>query len=157
MRPRLRIALGWVSGALLVFPGRLAAQDAPAAGAAPPPVCALWMEFQDDVARARQEVGALSNGIVYFYHSEDPAVIEPLLRFAYRRKALADSLRALPPSDEAYPPCGEGIWHTPPFDLEISTAAHGFFAILTSPRPEIVKHLQGLAAIAVPRRLAVWF
>jgi hypothetical protein len=153
MRPRHRIGLALVGGALLAH----AAAAAEPPGQAPAPVCALWTEFEDDVARARQEVGALSNGIIYFYHSEDPAVIEPLLRFAYRRQALADSLRgaAAPEAPEAA--CGEGIWHTPPFDLEISTSAHGFFAILTSSRPDIVKHLQGLAAIAVPRRLAVRF
>jgi hypothetical protein len=153
MRARHGIVLGLAGGALLAA---LAAVAAPAAAQErPDPVCALWMEFRDDVARARQEVGALANGIVYFYHSDDPAVIEPLLRFAYRRRALADSLTAQPAA--GIPDCEDAIRHTPPFDLEISTSAHGFFAILTSPRPDIVKHLQGLAAIAVTRRHAVWF
>ena len=47
------------------------------------PICDLWLEYEDIVLRTKQEVGSLKDGVFYFYHSDEPAVIEPLIRFAH--------------------------------------------------------------------------
>src|SRR5215813_6246612 len=57
------------------------------------PVCDIWLHYENVVLQSQQEVGALHRGVFYFYHAEDPAVIEPLIRFAHEREELEARLR----------------------------------------------------------------
>jgi hypothetical protein len=161
---------GWAWGALLLLAALLAlpavAQELPATArehraddelrpaVAGCPVCDLWLRYREVILQASQEVGSLENGVIYFYHAQNPGVIEPLVRFAYQRAELEASLRG-DPSLRAR--LGEACEHNLLGDgsvrLEISTGAHGFFAILTSADREIVSRLQEEASQAVRGRI----
>jgi hypothetical protein len=121
------------------------------------PICDLWKEYEDIVIRAKQEVAPLHNGVLYFYYSADPSVIEPLIRFAHERTKLADRLT----QDETLRaqlggPCLHkrlyGSVH-----LEISTSARGIFAILTTDDPTMFGWLRDKARMATRRKIPFWF
>jgi hypothetical protein len=121
------------------------------------PVCELWLRYEDIVLESQQEVGGLHHGVFYFYHAEDPAIIEPLIRFAHERDELEDRLR----HDASLrrrlgEVCGhryhEGFVH-----LEISTSARGMFALLTADDPGMQDELRTEAGRAVRGKIPVWF
>lgn len=122
------------------------------------PVCEIWLQHQEVVLRAKQEVGQLHDGVIYFYHSNDPAVIEPLIRFAYERRNLEAALDADPARREALGrACGHLPGNTARVRLEISTSARGIFALLRTSDPETFRILRAEAQRAVRSRLPVWF
>jgi len=81
--------------------------------------------------------------VIYFFYSDRPSVIEPLIRFAYERAELETALTA----DDSLSAtlggrCGHILRNTDPgYHVEISTSGHGFFAILTSANRTTVKML----------------
>ncbi len=122
------------------------------------PICELWIQYEDVVLQAKQEVGPLENGVVYFYHSNQPSVIEPLIRFAHERVDLAEAIRTRPEVREQLGgPCG----HRPAFSvgirIEISTSARGIFALLTSTNSTTYTMLRFQAGRAVRSKMPVWF
>jgi hypothetical protein len=118
------------------------------------PVCDLWLEHENVILQASQEVGSLENGVIYFIHAQSPSVIEPLIRFAYQREELEETLRRDPALRSRL---GDGCRHRLLGDdsarLEISTGAHGFFAILTSRNRAVVSRLQEEASQAARGRI----
>lgn len=121
------------------------------------PVCDLWKEYESIIIQAKQEVAPLHNGVLYFYYSADPSIIEPLIRFAHERTKLADRLTR----DEALRaklggPCLHkrlyGSVH-----LEISTSARGIFALLTTDDPTMFGWLRDKARMATRRKIPFWF
>jgi len=107
------------------------------------PVCELWEANEDMLLLTRQEIGRLPDGVIYLYSSDRPSVIEPLIRFAYQR---ADLDRAIAGDaalrDRIGGACGHNLSVTDPgYRAVISTSAHGFFAVLTSPNRTTVKLL----------------
>jgi hypothetical protein len=120
------------------------------------PVCEIWVHYDGVIRRAGQEVGRLRQGVIYFYHSDEPEIIEPLLRFAYERQALVRSIQTRGPHSLGRA-CGHALREESGITVEISTGARGFFAILTSERPETVTRLWSEAAKVVPEKTPVWF
>jgi len=122
------------------------------------PVCDLWLRYEDVVLQAEQEVAPLEHGVLYFYHSEDPAVIEPLIRFANERAQLQKRLAASP---ELRARLGLGCGHTPnptrPERLEISTSARGIYALITTDDPTTLAQLRSQASRVVLSKLPLWF
>ena len=121
------------------------------------PVCDIWLHYENVVLEAQQEVGALRHGVFYFYHAEDPAVIEPLIRFGHEREELETRLRQAPALRRRLGEmCGhryhEGLVH-----LEISTSARGIFALLTADDPAMREELRAEAGRAVRGKIPVWF
>ena len=121
------------------------------------PVCGLWLRYEDVVLKARQEVGGLEMGVFYFYHAEDPATIEGLIRFAHERAELETNLR----KDAALrrslgEVCGHR-YHAGSVHLEISTSARGMFALLTDQNPAMQAELRAEAGRAVRGKIPVWF
>jgi hypothetical protein len=121
------------------------------------PVCDVWLHYENVVLETQQEVGALPQGVFYFYHAEDPAVIEPLIRFAHEREELEARLRQAPALRRRLgEACGhryhEGLVH-----LEISTSARGIFALLTADDPAMKNELRAEAGRAVRGKIPVWF
>ena len=121
------------------------------------PLCDIWLHYENVVLQAQQEVGGLRQGVFYFYHAEDPAVIEPLIRFAHERDELETRLRQAPALRRRLGEvCGhryhEGLVH-----LEISTSARGIFALLTSDDPAMQNELRAEAGRAVRGKIPVWF
>ena len=122
------------------------------------PVCDLWSRYQEVFPLARQEVGSLRRGVIYYYYSNDPSVAEPLLRFAYERQELATRLAAEPElRSRLGQACGHDVLGSNLVQLQISTGAHGVFAILTSDRESIIHRLHLEASLAVRSRTTVRF
>jgi len=122
------------------------------------PVCELWLEYEPDILLAKQEIGELPDGIVCFYHASDPDIIESLIRFAYARKALEERFDRDPELRRSLGVrCGHARSESAPVELEISTSARGFFAIVTSSDPYISNTLKVQGSLAVRNRLPVWF
>lgn len=122
------------------------------------PICELWLRYEDVVLQAKQEVAPLENGILYFYHSDDPAVIEPLIRFANERAHLEKELQENP---ELRAHLGMACGHTPnpvrPEHLEISTSARGIIALITTDDPTTLQQLRSQASRVVLSKLPLWF
>jgi hypothetical protein len=121
------------------------------------PVCDIWLHYENVVLETQQEVGALRQGVFYFYHAEDPTVIEPLIRFAHERAELEARLRQAPALRHRLGEvCGhryhEGFVH-----LEITTSARGIFALLTADDPAMQNELRAEAGRAVRGKIPVWF
>jgi hypothetical protein len=122
------------------------------------PVCDLWLEYEDVILRAKQEVGPLRDGILYFYHSDEPSVIEPMIRFAHEREDLAEAIRADPDLINSLGgPCGHGPNAHADIQLQISTSARGIFALVTSSDPTTNTRLRFQAGRAVRSKIPVWF
>ena len=122
------------------------------------PVCELWLEYEDVILRAKQEVGPLRDGILYFYHSEEPSVIEPLIRFAHEREDLAKAIRSDPDVLRRLGgPCGHGPSAHADIELQISTSARGIFALLTSSDLPTYRDLRREGSMAVVSKIPVWF
>lgn len=122
------------------------------------PICDLWLQYENVILKAKQEVGPLHNGILYFYHSGEPSVIEPLIRFAHERVRLEERLQ----SDEEFREqlggrCGHGRIMALGIDLEISTSARGIFALVTSENRRTLTRLRTQAERAVWSKIPVWF
>jgi hypothetical protein len=121
------------------------------------PVCDIWLHYENVVLQAQQEVGALQKGVFYFYHAEDPGVIEPLIRFAHEREELETRLRQAPAlRNRLGEVCGHR-YHEGHVHLEISTSARGMFALLTSDDPVMQNELRAEAGRAVRGKIPVWF
>ncbi len=155
-----RARAGWALAALILLAaGAVSAQAPPEEDVLRPvvigcPVCDLWLRHQDLVLQANQEVGSLENGVIYYVHAENPSVIEPLIRFAYQRAELeTEILRDPELRAELGEACGHHFLGDGTVRLEISTGAHGFFAILTSDDEEIVSLLKEEASQAVRGRI----
>jgi hypothetical protein len=121
------------------------------------PVCDLWREYEDIILQAKQEVGPLPDGVLYFYYAADPAVIEPLIRFAHERDKLADRLARDP---ELRDQLGERCFHrrlAGTVTMEISTSARGIFAILTATDPGMFGWLRDKARMATRQKVPFWF
>ena len=154
MRPVLACLLGIALLSAVASAQEPLRLKSPVAGC---PVCELWLRYEDIVLEARQEVGALHQGVFYFYHAEDPGVIEPLIRFAHERDELEAKLRRDPALRRKLgEACGHrdhaGLVH-----LEISTSARGIFAILTATDPGMLDELRTEAGRAVRGKIPVWF
>jgi hypothetical protein len=122
------------------------------------PVCELWLEYEDVILRAKQEVGPLEDGVLYFYHSADPSVIEPMIRFAHERSNLAETIRSDPAVRESLGgACGHGPGASTDIDLEISTSARGIFALIRSSDRATYTRLRFQAGRAVRSQIPVWF
>jgi hypothetical protein len=121
------------------------------------PVCDLWLRYEDVVLQARQEVGALHQGVFYFYHAEDPGVIEPLIRFAHERAELEAKLHQDPALRRALGEACGHRYHAGLVHLEISTSARGIFALLTATDPGMLDELRTEAGRAVRGKIPVWF
>lgn len=122
------------------------------------PVCELWLEYEDVILRAKQEVGPLRDGILYFYHSEEPSVIEPLIRFAHEREDLAKTIRSDPDMLRRLgSPCGHRLSAHSDIELQISTSARGIFALLTSSDQATYRALLREGSKAVVSKIPVWF
>ena len=118
------------------------------------PVCDLWSRYEPVVLQARQEVGKLENGVIYFFHADDPSVIEPLIRFAYEREEMETKVASDPSVRRRLGHvCGHDLLGSGRVRLQISTGAHGFFAILTSTDSTTVRMLQEEASKAARGRL----
>jgi len=122
------------------------------------PICDLWLRYEDVVLQAKQEVAPLEKGILYFYHSDDPAVIEPLIRFANERARLQKQLEEDP---DLRARLGLACGHTPnpvrPEHLEISTSARGIYALITTDDPTTLQQLRSQASRVVLSKLPLWF
>ena len=122
------------------------------------PVCDLWVQYEDVILRARQEVGPLASGVLYFYHSESPNVIEPLIRFANERAEMDEALTSNADlASRLGGSCGHALRLGGPVNLEISSSARGIFALLTSADDPTVKLLRAQAGRAVRSKIPVWF
>jgi len=121
------------------------------------PVCDLWLQYESIVLQTQQEVGALHQGVFYFYHAEDPSIIEPLIRFAHEREELEARLREVPLLRHRLgESCGHR-YHEGSVHLEITTSARGIFALLTSADPAMQDELRAEAGRAVRGKIPVWF
>ncbi len=122
------------------------------------PVCDLWEIDGSIFLQARQEVGALENGVIYYYFSDNPAVIEQLIRFAYERRELEAALRTdRDLRQHLGQGCGHAMQGSGAVHLEISTGVQGVFAILTSTGKIPVDRLKKEASDAVRDNLLVRF
>ena len=122
------------------------------------PVCELWLEYEDVVLLADQEVAKIEDGVLYFYHSDDPSVIEPLIRFAYERQALAVAIRTDPGIQERLGrPCTHTSLLGTSTRLEITTSARGVVAILRSSNAATVGVLKAQAKRALRSKYPLWF
>jgi hypothetical protein len=122
------------------------------------PICKLWLRYEDVVLQAQQEIGPLRRGVFYFYHASDPAVIEPLIRFAIERAELEEKLRTDPQLRRSLGEvCGHQAHVALGIDLEISTSAHGIAAFLTSGDRTVQEELRLEASRAMRSRIPVWF
>jgi len=122
------------------------------------PVCDLWERYAEVFPLARQEVGSLRRGAIYYYYSSDPSVAEPLLRFAYERQELAARLASEPDlRAKLGHGCGHDLLGSGIVQLQISTGANGFFAIVTSDRESIIHRIHLEASQAVRAKTPVRF
>jgi hypothetical protein len=122
------------------------------------PVCDLWEIDGTIFLQARQEVGALENGVIYYYFSDNPTVIEQLIRFAYERQELEAALRTdLGLRQHLGQGCGHAMQGSGAVHLEISTGVQGVFVILTSTGKIPVDRLKREASNAVRDNLLVRF
>lgn len=115
------------------------------------PVCRLWDANTAVLKNASLEVGALEQGVVYFFYSNNFRVIEDLQRFAFERKGLEES-GAAKRHDRLGSEVEENLTN-----LEISASPHGAFAILTSEHPPTARLLREQASHAVRNRTLVHF
>ena len=117
-------------------------------------VCTIWTEYEEVLNQADQEVAPLADGAVYFYSSDNFRVMEALQRFAYARLDLHQKNL-----DARHPRIRMDRGHTlqEGVTLEITTSAHGFFALLRSENEETVAALKGEAMRAVRGRTLVRF
>jgi hypothetical protein len=122
------------------------------------PVCELWDRYAEVFPLARQEVGSLRRGAIYYYYSNDPSVAEPLLRFAYERQELAARLATEPElRSKLGHACGHDLLGSGLVQLQLSTGAHGVFAIVTSDRESIIHRIHLEASQAVRAKTTVRF
>jgi hypothetical protein len=122
------------------------------------PVCDLWEIDGAIFLQARQEVGALDDGVIYYYFSDNPTVIEQLIRFAYERQELEAALRTdLGLRQHLGQRCGHAMQGSGAVHLEISTGVQGVFVILTSTGKIPVDRLKKEASDAVRDNLLVRF
>jgi|RhiMetdeSRZDD1v2_1073273.scaffolds.fasta_scaffold603223_2 hypothetical protein len=121
------------------------------------PVCDIWLHYENVVLETQQEVGAIRQGVFYFYHAEDPAVIEPLIRFAHEREELEARLRQAPALRRRLGEACGHRYHDSLVHLEISTSARGIFALLTADDPAMQDELRAEAGRAVRGKIPVWF
>jgi len=153
-------------GLLVVLSGtigpapRARAQDPPVTRLITPvrgcPICDLWLRYESNILRAKQEVGPIQHGVFYFYHSNDPSVIEALIRFANERDLLERDL-ARDPELRAHLglACHHREDHQMAISLELSTSARGFLALR---RSEVHgPMLQSQAARVVRDKIPIWF
>jgi len=100
-------------------------------------------------------VGALDNGVIYFFASDNYRIIEDLQRFAYERKSLEENGAAA-----SHPKLllnGRAHRHNPSVHLAVATSAHGAFAVLTSTNPSTVRALREEASFAVRNNSLIRF
>lgn len=161
----LRTAL--FAGAMTLYLVGLSQGAAPAAGPSSAlrlktpvpgcPVCDIWLHYESVVLEAQQEVGALQNGVFYFYHAEDPGIIEPLIRFAHEREELEVRLRQVPTLRRRLGEACGHRYHENLVHLEITTSARGMFALLTADDAAMQGELRAEAGRAVRSKIPVWF
>jgi hypothetical protein len=122
------------------------------------PQCAVWLEYESVILKADQEVAPLRHGVLYFYHSKDPAIIERLIRFAHERTYLADLLATdAGVREHLGEACRHREYAADPIELEISIGAHGFFALLLAGDEETLRKLRVDAQLAVKDKIPAWF
>jgi hypothetical protein len=122
------------------------------------PVCAIWIKYEDVILKADQEVGPLKNGVIYFYHAKDPAIIQRLILFARERTALQELIASEPGMVASLGvECRHREYAQLPIDMEISIGARGFFVILTSNDSNTVEKIRADAQRAVTKKIPVWF
>jgi hypothetical protein len=146
--------------AAVLLPAPVHAQDPPVTRLISPvrgcPICDLWLRYEDVILRAKQEVGPIQHGVFYFYHSSDPSVIEPLIRFANERNLLERSLAGNP---EQRSHLGLACHHREDrqmgISLEISTSARGFLVLRRS--EAYGPMLQAQSARVVRDKIPIWF
>lgn len=122
------------------------------------PVCRLWLRFENVVVRSKHEIAPLPGGVILFYHSDDPAVIEPLIRMANERVALAEALAADPALHARLgQACSHGVRDAAGIEITVTTSARGIFAIMTTGNSAVVRELRAAAQNAVRARVPLWF
>ncbi len=157
MLRRLGAGARFAAAGLLLALAPAGAQTPPPPGRIPGtvagcPVCDLWNTNREVFLQAGQEVGSLQNGVVYYYHSDNPTVIEGLRRFAYERDRLSTRIRKDPDlqarmrmNNDYHGKLADGT-----VQVVISKeCAHGFFAIVTSDDPAMATLLHEQASRAV--------
>lgn len=122
------------------------------------PVCDLWLKYEDVFLRAKQEVGRLDHGVFYFHHSDDPEIIESLIRFAHERQSLARALE----TDESLRirlgrSCGHSRVVADSIHLEVSTSARGALAILRSTDETYLSAIRKDAELATLSQVPAWY
>ncbi len=108
--------------------------------------CACYSRFAHALEKSTREVGALSNGIVVHYHSEDPETVVEIQRFAFERNKLRQAAIADPKSIRLCGECRPKFERLRGANFEVSNSVHGVFTMITSNDLETVRILHEMAS-----------
>jgi hypothetical protein len=152
-RPRAVLALVAVSGLTMVAvaPGAGTAAESAGGKACAPgskdcAFCESYTRFARALARSTREVGALPDGVVIHYRSDDPETVVELQRFGFERQKLRQAAAAGVKSVRLCEPCRQVFARIRGASFDVANSVHGVFSVITSADPEVVKILHQMAS-----------
>ena len=108
--------------------------------------CESYTRFARALARSTREVGALPDGVVIHYRSDDPETVVELQRFGFERQKLRQAAAADVKSVRLCEPCRQVFERIRGASFDVANSVHGVFSVITSADPEVVKILHQMAS-----------
>jgi len=112
--------------------------------------CECYAHFARALERATREVGALPNGIVVHYHSEEPETVVEIQRFAFERQKRRLAATADPKAARLCGQCRPRFERLRGASYEVANSVHGVFSLITSSDPEVVRILHEMVSAETP-------
>ena len=108
--------------------------------------CECYTRFARALARATREVGALHDGVVIHYRSDDPETVVELQRFGFERQKLRQAAAADSKSVRLCEPCRLVFEQIRDASFDVANSVHGVFTVITAADPDVVKILHQMAS-----------
>lgn len=108
--------------------------------------CECYSRFARALARATREVGALQDGVIIHYRSDDPETVVELQRFGFERQKLRQAAAADANSVRLCEPCRRVFEQIRGASFDVANSVHGVFTVITAADPEVVKILHQMAS-----------
>lgn len=108
--------------------------------------CECTSRYARVLEKATREVGALANGIVVHYHSEDPETVVEIQRYAFERHKLRQTARADAKAIRLCAECRPVMIRLKGANFEVANSVNGVFSLITSSDPEVVRVLHEMAS-----------
>ena len=108
--------------------------------------CVIFCRYGDVLDEAQVDIGAIPDGIIIHYTTENPVRVVDLQRYAYERKKLFGGLGDEETLNRLCEKCRHKAMQIESADFEVANSAHGVFAVLTSTDSNVVEVLHQMAA-----------